>query len=382
MAKEKTGRKSICFLTHELITGGIENVLIEAVNILHEQYDIEVVSLFKGANKAVTDAFPEDVTVRVGPFCNNKVYNLLRKRLYLSRFYFNKSLQKRYDYIISLKHPEKWACYSNRAKHYIHWCHNDFHRDFQAPKLSGSLKIKKWRNKMLYKKHDMVWTVNEVIAQEVRDIFSADNIYALPNPINSNAILEKAQEPCDVIFHKTKTNIVLLGRMAAQKGFGRVLQLLQDDRMKAFPNVHFYAIGDGPSKEILEKRIGELNLGDKFTFLGNKVNPYPYLKQADLLFVPSRYESFGLVLMEAMALGIPVITTDTCGAKYVTQDGKYACCVENNNEALLDALCKFLADPTSYQYSQEEVQKWVRQHDVPEFGRRLLQLLEMCEAGE
>lgn len=379
MKEEKPARKSICFLTHELITGGIESVLIEAVKALHNQYDVEVVSLFAGAEKAVTDAFPANVTVRVGPFCKNRIFNRLRSRSFLSKFYFNRSLQRRYDYIISLKYLERWACYSNKGKYHIYWCHNDSHRKFLEPAPSNTVNKEKQRTKALYNKHDMIWTVNETIATEVRDIFSSDNIYALPNPLDCNAILKKAEMPCDVIFDKLTTNIVLLGRISAEKGFGRVIRIMYKELFEKFPNVHIYIIGGGPAQESFQNRIDELNLSNKVTLLGSQTNPYPYLKQADLLILPSKYESFGLVMMEAMLLNVPVIATATTGAKYVTQNGKYACCVENNDEALRDAIYKFLDNPNSYNYSQSEVQKWVWQHDTSLFGPRLIELLKKCE---
>lgn len=379
MENEQTTRKSICFLTHEIVTGGIESVLIEAVNALHEEYDVEVVSLFGGAEKTVTDAFPEDVMVRVGPFCENKLFNHLRSRACFSGFYFNQSLQRRYDYIISLKYLERWACYSNKGTHHIYWCHNDSHKKFLNPTLNRTDKKEKRSTRKLYQKHDMVWTVNDSIAAEVRDIFSANNIYALPNPLNCNEILQKSQMPCELTFDKSKTNIVLLGRLSVEKGFGRVIRIMHQELFEQFPDVHIYIIGGGSSQDAFQKRIDELNLSNKITMLGSQANPFPYLKQADLLISPSKYESFGIAMMEAMLLKIPVIATATAGAEYVTQNGKYACCVENTDQALRDAIFSFLEDPDSYPYSKAAAQQWVWQHDTVQFKAKLIDLLKKCE---
>ena len=113
--------------------------------------------------------------------------------------------------------------------------------------------------------------------------------------------------------------------------------------------------------------------------LGPQANPFPYLKQANLLILPSKFESFGLVIMEAMLLEVPVIATATTGAKYVTQNGKYACCVENSDEVLQNAIYQFLQNPKSYNYPKSDAQKWVWQHDISEFGQKLNDLLEKCE---
>ena len=383
MKNAKSKRKSICFLTHELITGGLENVLIEALNILHNDYDIDVICLHSGAEKSLLNSFPSDVNVIVVDFRGNSILNKvilrIKEKLYLSKIYFNKFIKGNYDYIIGLKSLERFACFSNRGKQHIYWCHNDWHTKFMEPELTKSSKKDKKLTKILYKKHNMVWTVNEIIAEELRTLFPSNNFYALPNPINCNEILKKSEEPADVVFDKNKTNIVLLGRISGEKGFGRVIRIMAQDIFNEYPNVHVYIIGGGEHKEAFEKRINELGLSDKVTMLGSKSNPYPLLKQADLLISPSKYESFGLVMMEAMLLNIPVISTATTGGKYVTQNGKYACLVENNNSSLQEAIYNFLKNPDFYNFPKEKAKQWAFEHDTSKFGCRLIELLEKCE---
>ena len=371
--------KSICFLTHDLMTGGIESVLTDAVKALHKKYEVEVVSLYGGAEQAVVDGFPQDVTVRVGPFCKNKLFDRMKSRPLLSKPYFDSSLQRDYDYIISLKQLERGACFSRWGKHHIYWCHNDSHRHYMQPTLTPALKKQKRLTKLLYKKHDMVWMVNDIVAAEARTVFPVEQICALPNPIDCDAVLEKAKMPCDIRFDQSKINVVLLGRISTEKGFDRIIKMAYRTLCRQFENVHFYLIGGGEALDAFQKTVNKGNLQDRITLLGSKANPFPYLKQADLLVLPSRYESFGLVIMEAMLLGVPVITTDTTGGRYATHNGKYACCIENTDEALLAALEQFFADPKSYSYPRAEAQEWVRQHDVSKFEERLLSLLEQCE---
>ena len=379
MSNSQSKRKKICFLTHEIIPGGIENVLIEALKVLHTLYDIDVVSLYDGADPAVTHFFPEDVTVRTGPFPKNKFLSRLKYKAFLSGFYYNHLLAQRYDYIISLKKPEAFACFSNRAKHYIYWCHNESHTKLQADPLPDRLKKIKRRTRRLYKNQDMVWLVNENITKDVQELFRLDNFHTLTNPINCHDIIQKAQEPCDVVFDKDKTNIVLLGRIADQKGFDRVVRIMFGGLAEQYPNVHIYIVGGGAELQAFQNEVDLAGLSDQITMLGNKENPFPYLRQASLFLGPSRYESFALVLMEAMLLKIPVITTDTTGARYVTQNGKYAQCIPNTEEAIQAALEQYLADPSSYQYSLEEAEKRVWQHDASVFAERLIELLEKCE---
>lgn len=261
----------------------------------------------------------------------------------------------------------------------IYWCHNDYHTKYLNMTEPSSFKqnINKNILKILYKKHDMVWNVNQDIANGLSKVFSLQNFHALPNPIDCNEVLKKSSEPCEDIFDKTKINIVMLGRISKEKGFERVVRIMSNDIFLQRPEVHLYIIGDGGRKSI-EKMISNFGITDRVTLLGAKSNPYPYLKQAQFLISPSIYESFGLVMMEAMLLKVPVITTATTGGKYITQNNKYARCVENDDTALQKAIEEFLNDESSYKYSLEEAEQWVWQHDIKIFGEKILNLLDEC----
>ena len=121
------------------------------------------------------------------------------------------------------------------------------------------------------------------------------------------------------------------------------------------------------------------NLAKCVFLLGKKENPFNYLAQADLFVCPSRRESFGLVILEAMALGIPVITTATAGGKCVTKDGTLAMCVDNTDEALAEAIVQFLDAPEKYPYSVEEAKKEAQSYDLPHYQENILKLLKQLE---
>ena len=225
----------------------------------------------------------------------------------------------------------------------------------------------------------MVWTVNERIANDLTEIFKLKNFYALPNPIDCDEILSKSEMPCDIEFDKNKLNVVILGRLSSEKGISRVLKAVSSGAFCGCRDYHLYVIGGGDNLEKIRSRLVELKINDRVTMLGSKANPFPYLKQADLLICPSRYESFGLVMIEAMLLKVPVITTATSGGRYVTQDGRYAVCVENNDGALCEAVREYLSNPDSYRFSVEEAYEWARMHDTSRFADRLLYLLNKCQ---
>lgn len=79
--------------------------------------------------------------------------------------------------------------------------------------------------------------------------------------------------------------------------------------------------------------------------LGQKENPFPYIRQADLFVQTSLFESYGLAMAEAMVLGLPVVSTKTDGAIALTQNGKYGVLCEINADAVAEAIKPLLAAP-------------------------------------
>lgn len=85
-----------------------------------------------------------------------------------------------------------------------------------------------------------------------------------------------------------------------------------------------FLIGDGPSKESLEKMVKELNMEDNILFLGKKSNPYIWIKNSEAFILSSKFEGFPTVLIEALVLNIPTISSDCLtGPKEILDNGKY-----------------------------------------------------------
>ncbi|MBQ8213564.1 MAG: glycosyltransferase [Clostridia bacterium] len=369
-------RKSICFLTHDLMMGGIENVLIEAVNTLHTNYHIRIVCLYGEFQQVVIDRFPEDVEVEFKNMPRTKWLRLP----FVTRNYFKKVLgNQHYDYIIALKGFERHAYCCKGDCRFIYWCFNDFHSLYTAEKLTKQQKQILSQDRKLYKHIDAVWTVTSGIAEESNALYKTSIFQPLPLSIDCSAISQKAMMPCDTEFDKSKTNLILLGRVSSEKGFSRILKKMPS-LSRDFPSVHLHMIGGGNNLPQLQRKCTEMGLDHCITFWGAQANPFPFLKQGQLFICPSHYESFGLVMMEAMFLGIPLITTATTGGKYVTQNGTLAKCVDNTDEALYDAVRSFLQNPAGYNYSLERAKQWAHSHDRIHFAKRLLNLLETVDS--
>lgn len=104
-------------------------------------------------------------------------------------------------------------------------------------------------------------------------------------------------------------NIVTMGRLTYQKGQWNLIYAIKDIVVQ-YPKVRLYILGDGELKNELEELVKKLELEEHVFFLGFISNAHKFLRQCDLFVLTSLFEGLGNVLLEAMALGLPVISTD------------------------------------------------------------------------
>jgi len=108
-------------------------------------------------------------------------------------------------------------------------------------------------------------------------------------------------------------HLVAAGRLSKEKGFDVLLDAMPLVRA-AVPQADLTLLGDGPLKPELLAQRERLGLAGAVHLAGFQPNPYPYFKHADLFVLPSRHEAFGLVVIEALAVGTPVVASDCPGA--------------------------------------------------------------------
>jgi 1,2-diacylglycerol 3-alpha-glucosyltransferase len=136
-----------------------------------------------------------------------------------------------------------------------------------------------------------------------------------------------------------------IGRLVREKSWDMLLEAVKLV-VERNPAVRLVLIGDGDERENLENYAQDLGIPNHVEFLG--VIPFrdvpAYFKAADLFCFASRSETQGLVTMEAMCAGLPVVAVDGTGTRDVVSDGEDGFLTEDNSEALATAICKVLED--------------------------------------
>ncbi|HEY1233244.1 MAG TPA: glycosyltransferase [Candidatus Binatia bacterium] len=142
----------------------------------------------------------------------------------------------------------------------------------------------------------------------------------------------------------TKNNVVIMGtigRLTYQKGFDILLQALW--RVQTF-NYHLFIIGVGEEDRVLKKRVEEIGLQSRVSFLGYRRDVPRLLSAIDLYVQPSRFEGMPLAVLEAMAAACPIVATAVDGISELIEDGKQGWLVPPEDpislgQAIEQALC-------------------------------------------
>ena len=172
--------------------------------------------------------------------------------------------------------------------------------------------------------------------------------------------------------------LATVGRLSYEKGNDRLLKACQMLKADGYA-FHIWLIGDGQERSNLEQMVHTFGLWEHVTFWGFQSNPYPYMSEADLIVVPSRYEGLSTVVTESLILGKPVVTTPCSGMQELLGDSEFGLITEDSVSGLHAGLKRMLDDPGLLkQYaalSAQRGQSFSKEQTVQETERFFINLL-------
>lgn len=244
----------------------------------------------------------------------------------------NQINSKVYDCIISFHEDlSPIVCYYP-AKRRIAWIHCDYRRQ-QA--VIGRNEQKE------YKRYDKVVCVSEFVKNVFTDIYPdlADRVMALHNVVDVDSIRKRAQEDIgdDKFFDNSCFTIVSVGRLDPVKQFEKIPNIAAELKKRVGKTFKWYIIGGSRGYADVEKQmineITQLDLHNEVILMGERCNVYPYLAKANLFVCTSWSESFPMVVLEAKALNVPIVSNNFPSVFETMVDGEDGRIVSIDNMA-------------------------------------------------
>jgi glycosyltransferase involved in cell wall biosynthesis len=152
--------------------------------------------------------------------------------------------------------------------------------------------------------------------------------------------------------NRASFNLAIFGLLRPEKGQHYAITALQD-LVKRGLDVSLHVFGDGPDRHKLEDLSSELGVKDKVSFYGNVSNPLEWMLKIDLVLVPSEFESFGYVAVEAKSVGKRVIASDVGGLKEVLAEDPGSRFPMGDTSAIANLVEAIIADNSHLQCAPE-----------------------------
>lgn len=323
-------------------TGGIERAVSRVSEILtNVGYNVTIISLFK-AHKNVAYSFNPLVnliflskekyaTSKQGGI---KRFMMLLKSIPNLRNYFT-TIKNKYDVFIGCGCPINAILYLSGLATKTIASEHTFYNYY--PSLL--IKIRTY----LYKHFFAVTALTEKDTSLFRQ--NGIDCYTIPNPLTFES---------KTVSDLSSKRIIAVGRLSPEKGFDDLIDIMPEI-ITLFPDCGLHIFGEGYLRVSLEKKIARLNLQGKVVLRGNTQNIKEEYLSSSLFVLSSKYEGFAIVILEAAACGLPIISYDCPnGPGEILSQNKGILVPNGNKEILKEKIVDLLSDPIKMQYYANE----------------------------
>lgn len=372
---QNNDKKRVLFVTESLARGGMETVLVTIANALVKRgYDVTILC-YNPIDELRGDLNPS-VRYIYKPRREFKVMNRIphirryynyRKaawehRVSSSTLYKYYVGNEKYDVEIGFYRGPSIKIISgstNKESIKIAWVHTDF-------KLCDMRTVVGWFNnldeaKKAYGKMDRIVCVSDQAKNSFSDVIGhKDKTATVYNMISTSKIEKLKTEPCPI--KKKRFTFVTVGRLIPDKRQDRILTATKRLCDEGY-QFDVWIVGGGRSEDELKKYCLSEHL-DNVLFLGMQKNPYKYLKEADVFVLSSHREGFAIVIPEAMACGLPVLSTKCTGPTEILNNGEFGILVENTDDGVYKGMKELLDNRESLpNYKRQSLKRYYYYED-------------------
>lgn len=349
--------KKILFIIPSLAVGGLEKVQVTLANKLSE-LGYEVIILLLEPVFDLQCQLNSEVRVEYKSYKKHIGERIpyIRHRFYDDGMWETRaSAEKLHQYYVGDEHYDVEIGFfrglpikivsggmNKEETKYLGWVHNDFRKaDGYKSNFRSMENVRE-----AYRKLDKIICVSQETQIGFKEIIGdTGNLCSIYNLLSVEDILLKAKQKPEVQINKEKFHAVLVGRLLdSAKGQKRLVEVVVRLHKMGY-KISLAIIGGGADEKMIREEINKKNADSYISMCGKQMNPYPYIKEADLLVCASYYEGYNLTVAEALILGTPVLSTDCTGPKEILDYGKYGMIVENSTEGLYEGLKKIIESP-------------------------------------
>lgn len=240
--------------------------------------------------------------------------------------------------------------------------------------LKSKPRLQRWLRaapmRWLFPYLDRIICVSEGVVEDTLAItgMPPDRVVAIHNPVITPELAEQAREPVDHPWFNEDIPIILgAGRLTPEKDFSTLIRAF--GRVRQERTCRLMILGEGPLQPELESLIAEFGLSASVSLPGFCANPFAYMKRASLFVMSSAWEGSGNVLVEALALGIPSVSTDCpYGPRETLADGKYGPLVPvGDHEALARAMLQTMNNPLPSDFLRQAVTEFTIEYSAQRY---------------